>query len=45
MCNGGFVVRHRYLEVDTSQYLSGDGAHLKAIGIDFWFLGLQDGIQ
>lgn len=43
--NGGFVVRHRELEVDTWRYLRGDGVHLNAVGIDLWSLGLQDGIQ
>lgn len=43
--NGGFVVRHRELEVDTWRYLRSDGVHLNAVGIDLWSLGLQDGVQ
>lgn len=43
--NGGLVVRHLELEVDTWRYLRDDGVHLNAVGIDLWALGLQDGIQ
>lgn len=43
--NGGVVVRHRDLEVDTWHYLRSDGVHLNAVGMDLWSLGLQDGIQ
>lgn len=45
VCNGGFVVRHRELEVDTLRYLRSDSVHLNSLGTDFWFLGLQDGVQ
>ena len=43
--NGGLVVRHMELEEETWGYLRGDGVHLTSVGIDMWFLGLQDGIQ
>ena len=43
--NGGLVVRHRELEVDTWRYLRRDGGHLNEVGIDLWALGLQEGIQ
>lgn len=43
--NGGLAIRHRELEQDPWLYLRGDGVHLNAVGIDLWFLGLQDGIQ
>lgn len=45
MCNGGFVVRHHDLKVDTWRYLQSYGVHLNAIGTDLWILGIQDGIQ
>lgn len=34
--NGGVVVRHAELEVDTGLYIRGDGLHLIAVGIDLW---------
>lgn len=43
--NGGLAIRHRDLEKETWLLLRGDGVHLSAVGIDLWFLGLQDGIQ
>lgn len=43
--NGGIVVRHRELKVETYWYLRGDGVHLNAVGIDLWCLGLEDGVQ
>ncbi|XP_040267777.1 uncharacterized protein LOC120982000 [Bufo bufo] len=42
---GGFVVRHRELEVASPQFLRSDGVHLNEIGIDLWALGLQDGLE
>ena len=43
--NGGLVVRHPELEVDTWRYQLRDGVHLTDVGIDMWVLGLQEGIQ
>lgn len=43
--NGGIVIRHWELEVDTWMYLRGDGVHLNPVGIDLWALGLEDGIR
>lgn len=42
---GGGVVRHYYLEVEDEAILRPDGLNLKAIGLDFWTLGLIDGIK
>lgn len=43
--NGGVVVRHAELEIDTWLYLRGDRVHLNGVGIHSWSLGLQEGIQ
>lgn len=43
--NGGLVVCHCELEQNIGLYLRAYGVHLSAVGIDMWFLGLQDGLQ
>ncbi|XP_040176798.1 polysialoglycoprotein-like [Rana temporaria] len=43
--NGGLVVRHPELEVDTWRYLRSDGVHLTDVGIDMWVLRLEEGVQ
>lgn len=43
--NGGVAVRHRDLEGASGEFLDGDGVHLTPIGIDMWFLGLQEGLE
>lgn len=43
--NGELVVGHRELELVSWKYLSGDGVHLNAIGIDMWCLGLPNGVR
>lgn len=43
--NGGLAVPHPELERGIWLYLHGDGVYLNAIGLDMWFLGLQDGEQ
>lgn len=40
-----FVVHQCELEGDNGFYLRGDGVHLSAVGIDMWFVGLQEGLQ
>lgn len=45
VCNGGLVVRHCELERDIGLFLRGDEVHLSAVGIDMWFLVLQEGLQ
>lgn len=42
---GGVVVRHWDLEDLSIRYWRDDGVHLNAVGTDFWFLGLQEGVQ
>lgn len=43
--NGGIVVRHRELETVEDGFCLDDGVHLNGLGLDVWFLGLQEGIE
>ena len=43
--HGGLVIRHIELEEDVGLYLRGDGIHLSDVGMELWFLDLQEGIQ
>lgn len=43
--NRCLVVRDHELELDAWRYLRGDGVHLNPVGVDMWYLGLQNGVQ
>ncbi|XP_056392599.1 uncharacterized protein LOC130285272 [Hyla sarda] len=43
--NGGLAVRHRELEVASSEFLGPDGVHLNPIGTDLWAWEIRDMLE
>ncbi|CAN2387350.1 hypothetical protein PRIEUP_LOCUS8384, partial [Pristimantis euphronides] len=43
--NGGVAVRHRELEAASVNYWRQDGVHLTEVGLAFWLLDIQEGVE
>ncbi|CAN2387673.1 hypothetical protein PRIEUP_LOCUS11992, partial [Pristimantis euphronides] len=43
--NGGVAVRHRELEEAGENYWRPDGVHLTEVGLAFWLLDIQQGVE
>ncbi|CAN2388375.1 hypothetical protein PRIEUP_LOCUS16321, partial [Pristimantis euphronides] len=43
--NGGVAVRHRELEEAGESYWRPDGVHLTEVGLAFWLLDIQQGVE
>ncbi|CAN2390257.1 hypothetical protein PRIEUP_LOCUS293, partial [Pristimantis euphronides] len=43
--NGGITVRHRELEAPGANYWRSDGVHLTEVGLAFWLLNIQQGVE
>ncbi|CAN2390265.1 hypothetical protein PRIEUP_LOCUS301, partial [Pristimantis euphronides] len=43
--NGGIAIRHRELEAASANYWRHDGVHLTEVGLAFWLLDIQQGVE